>query len=175
MMIRVTGDPEQLVKPVTAAILSIDPGAAVSRAQPMEDLRAKSVGRPRFFLVLMSFFSAAALVLAMAGLFGVMSYVVTQRTLELGIRTALGANVRATMTHVLGGGSWLVVTGIAAGLGGGAILTRFLRGMLYGISPIDPATYTLVIAAMALMALAAMVVPALRATRIDPVVALRAE
>jgi predicted permease len=175
MMIRVNGEPERLVKLVTAAIRDIDPGAAVSRALPMDELRAQSVGRPRFFLVLLSFFSAAALVLAMAGLFGVMSYVVAQRTLELGIRTALGANARATMTHVLGGGSWLVVTGIAAGLGGGVLLTRFLRGMLYGISPIDPATYTLVIIAMMVMALAAMVIPALRATRIDPVVALRAE
>jgi ABC-type antimicrobial peptide transport system permease subunit len=104
-----------------------------------------------------------------------MSYIVAQRTLELGIRNALGANARDTMTHVLGGGSWLVVTGIVAGLSGGSLLTRFLRGMLFGVSPIDPATCTLVIAAIFVMALAAMAVPALRATRIDPVVALRAE
>jgi putative ABC transport system permease protein len=129
----------------------------------------------RFSLLLLSAFAGSALLLAVIGIYGVMSYVVTLRTQEMGIRLALGAKPGDIALLVLGQGARLVVAGLALGLIGAALLTRLLSTMLFGITPTDPVTYAIVAGVLALTAAAACQIPAWRATRVDPLTALRSE
>ena len=175
IVIRTAGDPAAVARPVTAAIHSVDPTAAVGQVMPMPDVMARSVGRPRFYLVLLGVFAAVAVVLAVAGLYGLTSYMVAQRTRELGIRAALGSSPGTTLKLVLGQGLGLTGLGVVAGLAGGLGLTRLLRSLLYGISPLDPLTWLLVTTGLALVAAVAILVPARRAARVDPMVAIREE
>ncbi len=115
---------------VRSAIRSVDPLSAVTQVRPMEDVIAKSVGRPRFYLTLLATFALVAIVLAVAGLYGVMSYAVAQRTRELGIRTALGSTPSRTMQLVVSQGTRLIAIGLVLGLAGAAAVTRLLTGLL---------------------------------------------
>jgi putative ABC transport system permease protein len=176
IMVRVrSGEPEDVAAAVQRAIRSIDPGAAVASLLPMSDVTAKSLGRPRFYLTLLGVFAAVAVVLAIAGIYGVMSYAVAQRTRELGIRMALGSTASQTVGFVARQGMWLVAAGIAAGFVGAGFATRLLVGLLYGVSAFDPATWVLAAVVLGAAGLAATLVPSLRATRVDPAITIRAE
>jgi putative ABC transport system permease protein len=168
-------DPVALEKSVRAAIHATDPGAAVSQVAPMTEVMAKSVGTPRFYLTLIGIFALVAVVLAVAGLYGVMSYVVAQRTREIGIRTALGSSAGHTLRLVAERGMRLVVIGVVAGAIGGALATRVLASQLYGVSRADAPTWILTTVGLAAAGLVASLVPAFRASRVDPLIAIRSE
>jgi putative ABC transport system permease protein len=176
LMIRVRGnDPTSVAADVRAAIRRIDPTAAVAHVRPMHEVIAISLGRPRFYFSLLGTFAAVAMVLAVAGLYGVLSYVVAQRTRELGIRAALGSPTTTLMALVTRDGLTLVFGGLVLGLIGGVGVTRLMQFMLYGVSPLDLATWATAVALMIVAGLFATLVPALRATRADPLIAIRAE
>jgi ABC-type antimicrobial peptide transport system permease subunit len=142
---------------------------------PMSQVISTSLGNPRFYFSLLGTFAAVALVLAVAGLYGVLSYVVAQRTRELGIRSALGSPTSRLLGLVTRDGLQLVAGGLILGLIGGAAVTRLMTFMLYGVSPLDAVTWTVAVVVMALAGLLATLVPARRATRVDPLIAIRAE
>jgi predicted lysophospholipase L1 biosynthesis ABC-type transport system permease subunit len=167
--------PEALAGPVSAAVRSADPTGAVTAVRPMSDVIADSVGRPRFYLVLLSTFGAVALALAVAGIYGVLSYAVAQRTREFGIRTALGSTPRDTLGLVTRQAMALVAVGIGIGLAGSLAATRVLGSLLYGVSPLDAPAWASATVTLVLAGLLAALLPAWRATRADPVVALRSE
>jgi ABC-type antimicrobial peptide transport system permease subunit len=160
---------------VRAAIRKVDPQAAVSQERPMAEVIAKALGRPRFYFSLLGTFAAVALLLALAGLYGVLSYVVAQRTRELGIRTALGSSTVGLVALVTRDGLTLVGAGIVLGLAGGAAVTRLMAFMLYGVSPLDVATWSAAALLMLAAGALASLVPARRATRVDPTIAIRTE
>ncbi|HVS01396.1 MAG TPA: ABC transporter permease [Thermoanaerobaculia bacterium] len=176
MMVRLhRGDPSAVAGAVRAAVRRVDPGAAISRLRPMPEVIADSVGRPRFYLGLLAAFACVALVLAMAGLFGVLSYAVAQRTRELGIRAALGNTVGRTVALVTRQGMRLVSLGVMAGLAGGWAASRLLESLLYGVSPLDAPTWLLAVCSLLAAGALAALVPALRAARIAPSVAMRGD
>jgi putative ABC transport system permease protein len=141
----------------------------------MGDVMAESVGRPRFYLVLLGTFGGVALLLAVAGIYGVLSYAVAQRTREFGIRTALGSTPAATLGLVARQAMTLVAAGIAIGLAGSLAVTKLLTSLLYGVSPLDPPAWASATVMLVAAGLIAALLPAWRATRADPVVALRSE
>ena len=173
LSLRTTGDPSSLVRAVRAAIAQIDSDQPVTRVQTLEEVLAASATDRRFTVLLLGSFSAIALILALVGIYGLVAYSVTQRSDELGIRIALGATRGDILRLVVGQGTRLVLSGIAIGAAGSLILTRLLSGMLYRTSATDPLTFLLSAALFAAAALAASYLPARRATRIDPVDALR--
>ena len=176
IMLRVqSGNPANVANAVQRAIRSIDPGAAVTNAIPMAEVTAKSLGRPRFYLTLLGAFAGVAVLLAIAGIYGVMSYAVAQRTRELGIRMALGSTATQTVRFVARQGMWLVAFGITAGFVGAAFATRLLVSLLYGVSAFDPGTWILAAVLLAAAGLAATLIPSLRATRVDPAITIRTE
>src|SRR5262249_22003030 len=145
------------------------------RFTTMEESLAANVAAPRFRTLLLGIFAAVAVCLAMAGVYGVMAYVVSQRSNEIGLRMALGATSRDVLRLVLGQGMALAVVGLVIGLAGAAAATRILTNLLFQVKPSDPLTYVAVAAVLGLVALTACYIPALRATRVDPLVALRQE
>ncbi len=176
IMVRVrSGNPATVANAVQRAIRSVDPGAAVANVMPMSEVTARSLGRPRFYLTLLGTFAGVAVVLAIAGIYGVMSYAVAQRTREFGIRMALGSTARQTVRFVARQGMWLVAVGIAAGFVGAAFATRLLMGLLYRVGAFDAATWALAAVLLAAAGLAATLVPSLRATRVEPAITIRAE
>ena len=176
LMVRVTsGDPSSAIAAITAAVHRVDPEAAVADAAPMRDVIARDLGQPRFYLYLLGTFAAVALVLALAGLYGVLGYVVAQRTRELGIRAALGGSTRALMALVTVDGLRMIGGGALIGLTGGWAATRVMTSMLYGVSPLDARAWMGALLLMLAGGLGVTVVPALRAARSDPVIAMRAD
>ena len=173
--VRTTNDPLLMARPVREAIHSVDKDMPISNVKTMDDLLESSLGQRRLSMILLGAFSAIALLLASIGIYGVLSYSVTQRSRELGIRMALGAARSRVLTLVIGQGMTLAVIGIGIGLVGALALTRLLASQLYSIRPTDPMTFMGVSLLLAAIALVATLVPALRATRVDPVVALREE
>ncbi len=139
------------------------------------EVYAASLGSRRFNLILIAFFGAVALLLATAGVFGVMAYSVSRRTREIGVRVALGASSRDVLTMILGQGLRTILIGIAVGLLASLAITRALRSLLFGITATDPLTFAAVIILLLAAALLACYVPARRATRVDPMTALRCE
>jgi putative ABC transport system permease protein len=170
---RAAADPMSLAAPLRGAVAAMDKNLAVSNISPMEEITARSIGQERFTLLLLGVFSALALSLALAGIYGVMSYAVAQRTHEIGVRVALGAQTRDVLRLVVTHGMALVLAGVGIGLASALALTRFIRGLLFGVSATDPMTFVGVAALLALVALIACYVPARRASRVDPMVALR--
>jgi putative ABC transport system permease protein len=140
---------------------------------PIDRLVAGSIARQRFYAVILGVFAAVAALLAAIGIYGVLAYAVVQRTQELGVRMALGAQRAQVLALVLRKGATLTVMGIAGGLIGAAAGTRVLEGMLFGITPLDGTTFLAVALIFGVVALLACCVPARRATRVDPMVALR--
>jgi putative ABC transport system permease protein len=166
---------ENLIASVRAKVLEIDPDQPVYRVQPLTDLMAGTLSQPRFNSRLLSLFAAVALLLAAAGVFGVISYSVTQRTREFGIRMALGAEAGKVRAMVMRHGTLLAVLGITLGLGGAAVLARLVSSLWIGVNANDPLVFAAVPTLLALVALLASYLPARRATRVDPVIALRAD
>jgi len=153
----------------------MDHGVPVSQVQTMEEVVAQSTAAPRFYLLLLSAFAVVAVVLAAVGIYGVMSYSVSRRTNEIGIRMALGAKPRDVGRLIVGQGMAVAVGGAVVGLVGALGLTRLMSSLLYGVGASDPATFLVVSLLLGAVALAASYIPARRATRIDPLTALRCE
>jgi predicted permease len=176
VMVRVAGgDPSRVTPGIREAVRGVDPGAAVSNVATMEAVVARSLGSPRFYFTLLGTFAAIAMILALAGLYGVLSYAVAQRTREIGIRSALGSTRVGIMGLVTREALLLVSAGIVLGLAGGAVVTRLMESMLYGISPLDGTTWLAAALLMTAAAMAAALIPARRASRVDPLIAIRAE
>lgn len=175
LSIRTKSDTLSLAPVITERVRALNPNQPLAYFRTMEEYVSEQKARPRFRSLVIGAFAIAALVLASVGIYGVMSYSVTQRTKEIGIRLALGAQKRDVLLMVLSGGLRLVISGLVLGLAGGVALTRFLRSQLYGVAAHDPATYTGVAILLTLVALVACLLPAYRATRVDPMVALRQE
>ncbi len=175
VMVRASGDPAALAGVVRAAIHDTDPRVPVGRMRTLDEVLSASVAFNRFQMLLIAIFAGLALVLAAVGTYGVMSYLVAQRTHEIGVRVALGAVPRDVLGMVLRRGLALAGGGLVLGLVGAGALTRLLASQLYGVRPLDPLTFGAVTAVLLLVALLACFVPAWRAARVDPVVALRAE
>jgi putative ABC transport system permease protein len=141
----------------------------------LEQLMGESIMIRKFFMLLLLVFATLALMLAAVGIYGVMSYVASQRTHEIGIRMALGAQASDVLKLIIGNGMVLAMIGVAAGLAGSFALTRLLAGLLFGVSATDAVTFTVVSLALIAVALFACYIPARRATKVDPLVALRYE
>ena len=175
IVVRSLGDPVRFAGAVQSQVHALDPSLPVASVRTMDDLLSVGRSRPRFLTLLLTLFSAVSLVLAALGIYGVVSYSVSQRTGEIGLRMAMGAGTRDILRMVLGHGMLLAFAGIIAGAVGAVAVTRFLRGFLFGISSLDILTF----ATMALVLLSVMLLacyfPALRATKVDPMVALRYE
>jgi predicted permease len=175
VVLRTSVDPLALTRTLQRVVADLDPELPVARVQTLETIVARSVSEPRFYMVLLAAFAALAVALAALGIFGVMSYAVVQRSREIGIRVALGADPRDVLGMVLRQALLLTLGGVAAGLLGAAALSRVLASLLYDLSPTDPATLGSVAALLTSVALLASYLPARRATRVDPLEALRAE
>jgi putative ABC transport system permease protein len=174
-VVRTAADPMVMAAAVRQQVWAIDKSAPITDLRTMDQVVAGTVAEPRFQTLLLSGFGILGFVLAMFGIYGVISYAVGQRTHEIGIRMALGARPQEVLWMVIGEGMLLAGAGVLAGLGGSLALTKFLNNLLYETKPTDPATFLCVAIALTLMALLACYVPARRATRVDPLVALRYE
>jgi predicted permease len=173
--VRTTGDPSDWVRAVGAAVAAEDPLVPITRFAPMREVVSESLVRTRLFAGLLACLAALALVLGAVGIYGVVSYGVSQRTREIGVRMALGADRRTVLLDVLRGGLRPVVAGLLAGLALAAAGGRLLSGYLYEVTSRDPLTFTVVGAGVLVVAVAAALGPARRAAGLDPIVAVRAE
>lgn len=175
LLVRTSVDPLSLSQPVRNQIAALDKDQAVFNVRTMEQALARSVAARRFSMILLSVFAALALILAAVGIYGVISYSVAQRTREVGIRMALGAQTIDVLKLVVRDGLKLVVIGVVVGLLGAFMLTRLMTMLLFGVTPNDVATYAIVALGLIAVALAACYIPARRATKVDPLTALRFE
>jgi putative ABC transport system permease protein len=173
VIVQTEGAPTALTTAVRQGIWAVDPQQPISDVVTMDEIVTRSVGSARFTMVLMGALALLALVLAAVGIYGVLSYLVNQRTREIGVRMALGASSGRVMQMVVGQGMVSVGIGVAAGIGGAFLLTRFLRSLLVGVSAHDPLTFILAPLVLATVALVASAIPARRASLLDPVLALR--
>jgi len=160
---------------VRAMVQSVDPELPVYGAQTLDDAVSTSLAERRFSMEMVACFAATALLLAALGIYGVISYIVSERTQEIGIRLALGARRGAILQMVLRQGLGLVMAGAAMGLVGSVIVSHLMAGLLYGVMPTDPLTFVGVTLVLTGVALAACYIPARRAMRVDPMIALRYE
>lgn len=172
---RTRGDGESIVPGVRAIVEQMDAQASLFHVAPMDRVVASTLARPRLYAVLLGIFSIVGLGLAVIGIGGLMAYTVAQQTREIGIRIALGAQRSQVVAAVVGESAMLTALGIAGGLAGAAMLSRYLEGLLFGVTPFDPATFAAAAGVFTLAALVAAYGPVRRATRVDPLVALRAE
>jgi putative ABC transport system permease protein len=175
LVVRSAKDPASLTGEIRSAIASVNRDVPIYDVQTLKQAVDDSISTRRDTLLLLGSFSLLAVVLAATGIYGVISYVVALRTHEIGVRMALGAGEREVLKFVLGQGAWLAIGGVAIGTLGALALTRLMASLLYGVRPADPATFAGAAIVIAAVALVATYVPARRATRIDPVVALRQE
>jgi putative ABC transport system permease protein len=172
---KTTNDPHSLLAGATREVRSLDSELPVFSVKTMEEYIASSVAAPRFNTTLLSIFAAVALVLTIIGLYGVMSYSVAQRTNEIGIRMALGAQTHDVLGLIVKDGVRLVFMGLVVGISGALALTRLLSTLLFGVTTRDPATFVAIAALLSIVAMLACYIPAWRATRVDPLEALRCE
>jgi putative ABC transport system permease protein len=175
LVMRTRGDPMALAKAARAAIAEVDPAQPVFSVRPLESLVQASLGGRRFTLTLMLIFGVVALLLAAVGIYGVVAYGVAQRTQEIGIRMALGAQPVSVLGLVVGDGMRLVAAGLLVGVAAALALSRLLATLLYGIGAVDALTYAAIALVLVAVALVAILIPARRATRVDPTVVLRYE
>jgi len=175
VVLRSRGDPAALAATVRREIRALDPDLPIYNVRTMTERVGESLARRRFSMLLLTLFAALALGLATIGIYGVIAYLVTQGTRELGIRMALGATPRGILLLILRHGVSVALIGVGAGLAGAFVLTRFMRNLLFGVDAADPATFSTVALLLTAIALAASYLPARRAARIDPMVSLRSE
>jgi putative ABC transport system permease protein len=175
LVVRTAGEPESLAQPAVREIQAIDKDQPVADVRTMESWLADSTARTRFGTLLLGAFACTALLLASVGIYGVISYSVTQRSNEIGVRMALGAQAGDVLKLVVGQGMRLVVFGVVLGLVGALALTRVMSGLLYGVASTDPATFAANALLLTAVSLVACYIPARRATRVDPLTALRHE
>jgi putative ABC transport system permease protein len=175
LVIRTAGDPGAITQSVRKILTSMDPDAPMFNAKTLDDYLALDLGRARFQTTLLGLFAAVALLLTAIGLYGVIAYSVAQRTHEIGVRIALGATRADVLRMVLNRGLLLTFVGVGVGVVGALALARFIESLLYEIPPRDPLTYATVCVTLGAVALLASYIPALRATRVDPIIALRYE
>ncbi|HEV2224974.1 MAG TPA: ABC transporter permease [Candidatus Acidoferrales bacterium] len=175
LVVRTQTSPESVIPAVKGIVARLDKDQAIDKIVTMESLLSKSTAQPRFYSFLLGIFANLALLLAAIGTYGVIAYSVAQRTHEIGIRMALGARRGDVLRMVIREGMLLASIGIALGVGGALAMTRFLRSLLFEIKPTDPATFAAVAIVLAVVALVACYIPARRAMRVDPMVALRYE
>jgi len=173
--VRTTIEPASLLPVVRSEVAALDPAQAVAGVATMEQLVAAHLARPHFSAVLLNWLSALAMALAGVGVYGVLAYSVARRVGEFGVRIALGARGIDILKLVVGQGMRLVAIGLVAGLAASFVLTRLLSKLLFGVSATDPLTFGAVALILAAIALFACWLPARRATRVDPLVALRTE
>jgi putative ABC transport system permease protein len=175
LVVRTTGDPMSVAGSVRSQVRALDPNIPVANIRPMTEVVSTSLATPRLTGFLMGTFAAIALTLAAVGIYGVLSYLVARRTHEIGIRLAVGADRLQVLTMVLKQGLTLAGLGIVTGLAAALALTRLMRSLLYQVRPSDPETFILVSLALVGVAVLASAVPAYRATRVSPLIALRTE
>ena len=175
VVIRTTARPGEIASLLRATVGELDPTVPVSDVAAMDDVVASSMARPRFAMALLSAFAAIALLLGTIGIYGVIAYAVSQRTREIGVRMALGATPTDALWMVIRRGAALTAAGVTLGTLAALGATRLLAGLLYGVSPTDPATFATVVLVSGIVAIMACYIPARRATRVDPTVALRTD
>jgi putative ABC transport system permease protein len=174
-VVRTDGDAARLAPAAVRVVREIDPLLPVSAVRPLDEVFAESIAKPRLTAVAMSIFAAAALLLAALGVYGIVSYSVSQRTREFGIRVALGAKPGQIVGMVVGQNLRTVALGLLLGLACAIPATRLLRGLLFQVGPNDPITFIAIAITLTVVAMVAAYLPARRGTRIDPVVTLKAE
>jgi putative ABC transport system permease protein len=175
LTVRAAGDPMRLLPSIRSEIWSHDKNLAIAEVQTTDQVLTKALERPRFTMGMLGIFAGAALLLAAVGMYGVMSYAVSQRTHEIGIRMALGARAGDVLRKVLDEGMAMTALGALLGMAGAVALTRVMAGMLFGVTATDPVTFIAVSLFLGVVALVACFVPARRATKVDPIEALRYE
>ncbi len=175
IVVRAASDPMSLAGAIRNEVLAVDKDQPIAQIQTMADRISSSVARPRYNATLLSLFALLALILAAVGIYGVISYTVSQRTHEIGIRIALGAQQRDVHKLVIGHGMLLALIGAVTGLGAAFALTRVMSTLLFGVSATDPATFVVITLLLTTVALLACWIPSRRATKVDPMVALRCE
>ena len=174
-VVRAAESPASLVPLLRSSLAEIDPSLPLSDVRTLQDIVDASVGTKRLNTILLAIFAGIALILAMTGIYGVLSYSVAKRTAEIGVRIALGANPRRIFALIARQGMLPILLGIVIGLGGAAALSRLLVSLLFEVQPLDAATYIAVSLLIVLTALLACYVPVRRALRVDPASALREE
>ncbi len=175
LVVRTSGDPRSLVAPVLGAIKSVDPDQPAYAIRTMNEVVDQSISLQWFNALVVSLFAGSSLVLAMIGVYGVIAWAVKQRTREIGVRIALGAQRRTVIAIVLGSGMKITAIGMGLGLIGSLLLSRLLRSLLFEVGPTDPITFVVVPIVLVASAILACLVPAMRAVRVDPIIALRHE
>jgi putative ABC transport system permease protein len=175
VVVRASGDPALLKAPVRNVVRSVDPNQPIAKLETMDALVSESLANSRLSMTLFGIFGVVGLLLACIGIYGVTSYGVLQRTREFGIRMALGARPSDVRNLVVHGGAKLTLIGIGIGIAGAIVLTRLMRSLLFGVTSTDPMTYAGSVVVLAFVSVVASYLPARRATRVDPVIALRNE
>jgi putative ABC transport system permease protein len=175
VVVRTKSDPAKLVAALKSEVQAIDKNQPIDKVTTMTELVSRSMATRRFYMQLLVVFASLAFVLASVGIYGIVSYSVTQRTREIGIRLALGASRKDVLQMVLGEGFRLAIAGIGLGLAGAFAATRVLTSLLFEVKPTDPPTFIGLSLLLAMVALLASYVPARRATKVDPLQALRYE
>ncbi|MGH9961514.1 MAG: ABC transporter permease, partial [Pyrinomonadaceae bacterium] len=175
LAVKTSTPPETLTSAITEQVRALDPDQPITAVRTMDELLSRTLSEAKFSLLLFGLFAGLALVLAAIGIYGVMATAVTQRTHEIGLRMALGAQKRDVLRLILGQGMLLVLIGVAVGLASAVAMTRLMETLLFGVSPTDPTTLAVITLLLAVVALLACYIPARRATRVDPLVALRYE
>jgi len=175
LVVRTAAEPEVLVAAVRDTVRAVDPSVTLYRVRTIAGVMSEHLAPRRLAMLLVAGFGALALGLALLGIYGVMSYTVTERVPEIGVRLALGADSAGILRMIVADGLRLAVPAVLAGVGGAVAVTRLARAMLFDVSPTDPVTFATVAAAIGAVSLLACYLPARRASRVDPLVAIRAE